>query len=446
MTKRKNKRYVIGLMLMGCSVIQTGLMGDLHGQGKPEPWEEQKPLVQDMKQKFISYATDFVMSAQKLVTPMQAAQMGEAPLEQAKELIACTHKSFDKVKEKLLHSNNLGGLIAGLQAKLNASVPQLDVCLTESEQILHSLGSLAEPKHDKVTTSFIGQMREHITQAHNHLEDEKKLAPINEITASVRQVKELIDAKEPSVEAIQKANTRVQKTIKWALENPLCEKNMRGLCKHIEGVQKSFQKKVDQAVVANAEDNVVQLWQRLDTTGKTDARKLIAQYSNKYGASSIETLIATALCCKKQKAKTVKELLKGWGQLMPGLSANTGVSEEGLQQHITDSSIAKLLQRINAESQKEKSALGAVVWRGSVKRRETYSVAGNGHVSNFVIPEEQSSPSACSMTLGRPKRGSVFHTRGQTVERTSKRESLRRSLSFVLSPVLSRKNSTSRKL
>ena len=64
-------------------------------------------------------------------------------------------------------------MITGLQAKLNASVPPLDACLTESERILRSLGSLAEQKHDKVTTAFIGQMQAHITQACKHFEDEK---------------------------------------------------------------------------------------------------------------------------------------------------------------------------------------------------------------------------------------------------------------------------------
>ncbi|MGB1230331.1 MAG: hypothetical protein ACPG7U_04110 [Holosporaceae bacterium] len=453
MTKRKNKRYVIGLMLMGCVVIQTGLMGALHAQGNPEAWEEQNTLVQDMRQRLISYAAFFVFSVQKYVTPMQEmlqAQMDEAPLEQAKKLTAQTQESFDTVK-KLLYSDNLGGLIAGLQAKLNSDVPQLDVCLTASEQILHSLGGLAEQKHDKVTTAFIGQMQEHITQAHNRLEDEKKLASINEIAASIHQMEKLINAKEPSVEAIQKANTHIQKTIKEALADPLCEKNMRDLCGHIEGIQKSFQPTIDQAVVANAEDNVVQLWKSVGATGQTGARELIAQYKEKYGLVSMETLIVTALCCKQQHKQTVEELLKGWGQLMPGLIAETGVSEEDLQRYITDSSIETLLKRINAESQKEKSALDFVVWRSDIERREACSVAGNKHVSNFVIPEETLSPSAWSMTFGRLKRGSMFSgTDGQADERTSKRGSLRRSLSFsfkqVMSPALSRKNSTNRKL
>ena len=90
MTKRTKRRHVISFILMGCAVIQTGLLGDLHGYGKPEALDDQNALAQDMRQKLISYATDFVMSAQERVTSMQAAQMDEAPLAQAKELIAHT--------------------------------------------------------------------------------------------------------------------------------------------------------------------------------------------------------------------------------------------------------------------------------------------------------------------------------------------------------------------
>ena len=82
------------------------------------------------------------MSAPELVTSMQAAQMSEAPLAQAKTLIAHTQESFKSVQKKLTHESPLGGLIAGLQAKLNASVPLLDVCLTDSKQILIYLDGL----------------------------------------------------------------------------------------------------------------------------------------------------------------------------------------------------------------------------------------------------------------------------------------------------------------
>lgn len=456
MTKRTKRRHVISFILMGCAVIQTSLMGDLHGQGKPEALDEQNALVQDMGQKLICYTTNFIFSVQEYVTPMKEmlqAQMDEAPLEQAKKLIAQIQESFESVQAKLTHENALGGLIAGLQAKLNVSVPQLNACLTESEQILCSLSRLEEQNHGlgKVQIARIGLMQEHIKQAHKHLEDEKKLVPIKKVVESICEMDNLIKDKNPLVKKIKIAKTSAQEAIKLALENPLCEKNMRDLCEHIDGVQKSFQRKIDRTFVPNAEENVVQLWKDWVATGKTKGSDLVSQCQLKHGQSSVEMLIVAMLQSKQSKTETVEQQTNTWGRVMSPLAERTGVSEKVLWKYITGDSTEKLLKRISGESTEDTSALDSVVWRSSIKRRETYSVAGNNYVSKLAIPEDKLCQSTWSMTLGRKKRGSMFpDTGGQADERASKRGSLRRSLSLgfkqVMSPVLSRKKSTAQNL